>query len=144
MVVTTRLDLTPTGDTGLKCFQVLDANDEALNTGLDGKAASNHTHGTGGVVYSIVANEAALGTGATDGEVKICSETGNKYMWEAGSAKWQPANGNQYATASLPASANYNILTGLRVYDTTVARMKYWNAGAFVIDDVELRRAFLL
>ena len=144
MVVTTRLDLTPTGDTGLKFFQVLDANDEALDTGLDGKAASSHTHGTGGVVYSIVANEAALETGATDGEIKTCSETGNKYMWEAGSAKWQPANGNQYATASLPASANYNILTGLRVYDTTVARMKYWNAGAFVIDDVELRRAFLL
>ena len=144
MAVTTRLDLTPTGDTGLKCFQVLDANDEALDTGLDGKAASSHTHGTGGVVYSIVANEAALGTGSTDGEVKICSETGNKYMWEAGSAKWQPANGNQYATASLPASANYNILTGTRVYDTTIAKMKYWNATAFVIDDVELRKAFLL
>ena len=145
MAVTTRLDLTPTGDTGLKCFQVLDVNDEALDTGLDGKAAYNHTHGNyGEIIYSIVVDEAALGTGATDGEVKICSETGNKYMWEAGSAKWQPANGNQYATASLPASANYNILTGLRVYDTTVARMKYWNAGAFVIDDVELRRAFLL
>jgi len=144
MTVTTRLDLTPTGDTGLKCFQVLDANDEALDTGLDGKAAFSHTHGAGGVVYSIVANEAALGTGGTDGEVRICFETGNKYMWESGSSKWQPANGNQYATASLPASANYNILTGLRVYDTTVARMKYWNAGAFVIDDVELRRAFLL
>jgi len=144
MVVTTRLDLTPTGDTGLKCFQILDANDEALDTGLDGKAASNHTHGTGGIVYSIIANEAALGTGATDGEVKICFETGNKYMWEAGSAKWQPANGNQYATASLPASANYNILTGTRVYDTTVARIRYWDATAFVIDDVDLRRAFLL
>ena len=144
MVVTTRLDLTPTGDTGLKCFQVLDANDEALDTGLDGKAASNHTHGTGGVVYSIVANEAALETGSTDGEVKICFETGNKYMWEAGSAKWQPANGNQYATASLPASANYNILTGTRVYDTTIARIRYWDATAFVIDDVELRRSFLL
>ena len=144
MAITTRLDLTPTGDTGLKCFQVLDANDEALDTGLDGKAASSHTHGAGGVVYSIVANEAALGTGATDGEVKICFETGNKYMWEAGSAKWQPANGNQYATASLPASANYNILTGTRVYDTTVARIRYWNATAFIIDDVELRRAFLL
>jgi len=144
MAVTTRLDLTPTGDTGLKCFQVLDANDEALDTGLDGKAASSHTHGTGGVVYSIVANEAALKTGTTDGEVKICFETGNKYMWEAGSAKWQPANGNQYATASLPASANYNILTGTRVYDTTIARIRYWDATAFVIDDVELRRAFLL
>jgi len=146
MAVTTRLDLTPTGDTGLKCFQVLDANDEALDTGLDGKAASSHTHGTGGVVYSIVANEAALETGATDGEVRICSETGNKYMWEAGSAKWQPANGNQYATASLPASANYNILTGTRVYDTTIARIKYWDATAFIIDDAELglRRSFLL
>ena len=141
MAVTTRLDLTPTGDTGLKCFQVLDANDESLDTN---KAAYDHTHGAGGTVYSIIANEADLKTGATDGEVKLCSKTGNKYMWEAGSAKWQPANGNQYATASLPASADYNILTGLRVYDTTVARMKYWNAGAFVIDDVELRRAFLL
>ena len=144
MAVTTRLTLTPTGDTGLKCFQVLDDNDKALDTGLDGKADSNHVHAAETIVYSIVTNEAALGTGATDGEIKTCSETGNKYMWEAGSAKWQPANGNQYATASLPASANYNILTGLRVYDTTVARMKYWNAGAFVIDDVELRRAFLL
>jgi len=144
MAVTTRLTLTPTGDTGLKCFQVLDDNDKALDTGLDGKADYNHVHEAATIVYSIVINEAALGAGATDGEIKTCSETGNKYMWEAGSAKWQPANGNQYATASLPASANYNILTGLRVYDTTVARMKYWNAGAFVIDDVELRRAFLL
>jgi len=145
MAVTTRLTLTPTGDTGLKCFQVLNDNDEALDTGLDGKAEYNHTHGNyGEIVYSIVIDEAALGAGGTDGEVKICSETGNKYMWEAGSSKWQPANGNQYATASLPASANYNILTGTRVYDTTIARIRYWDATAFVIDDVELRRAFLL
>jgi len=144
MAVTTRLTLTSTGDTGLKCFQVLEANDEALDTGLDGKADYNHVHAAATIVYSIVTNEAALGTGATDGEVKICFETGNKYMWEAESSKWQPANGNQYATASLPASANYNILTGTRVYDTTIARIKYWDATAFIIDDVELRRAFLL
>ena len=113
-------------------------------TNISNKAASSHTHGVGGTVYSIVAAEANLDVGVTDGEVKICSVTGNKYMWEAGSVKWQPANGNQYATSGLPASATYNILTGLRVYDTTVARMKYWNGSTFIIDDVELRRAFLL
>ena len=70
MAVTTRLTLTPTGDTGLKCFQVLDDNDKALDTGLDGKADSSHVHAAATIVYSIVTNEAALGTGATDGEIK--------------------------------------------------------------------------
>ena len=112
-------------------------------TDIASKAEADHTHGAGGLVYSIVAAEANLGTGATDGEVIICSVTGNKYMWEDGNSKWQPAEGNQYATASLPTTA-YNILTGTRVYDTTVARIKYWNGSAFIIDDVELRRSFLL
>lgn len=143
MSVITRLDLTATGNTGLQCFTTLDANDAALETLTDSKAAASHTHGAGGTVYSIVANEAALGTGATDGECKVCSVTGNKYMWEAGSSKWQPMAMNQYATASLPTTA-YNILTGLRVYDTTLARVKYWNGTVFIIDDVELRRSFAL
>lgn len=144
MSVITRLDLTSTGDTVLECLTTLDTNDAALDTSLDGKASTSHTHGAGGTVYTIVANEAALGTGATDGEVKICSVTGNKYMWEAGASKWQPQALNQYATSGLPESATYNILTGTRAYDSTLARIKYWNAAAWVIDDVELRRSFLL
>ena len=106
-------------------------------------ALYSHTHGAGGTVLSIVAAEANLSTGTTDGEQVICSVTGNVYMWEAGTAKWQPREGNQYATSGLPTTA-YNILTGTRVYDTTVAKMKYWNGSAFVVDDVELRRSFLL
>jgi hypothetical protein len=144
MSVITRLDLSATGDTGTECFATLDANDAAMDTALDGKAATSHTHGAGGAVYSIVAAEVNLGTGATDGEVKICSVTGNRYMWEAGSAKWQLLPFNQYATAGLPTSATYNILTGTRCVDTTIARIKYWNASAWVVDDIELRRAFLL
>jgi hypothetical protein len=144
MSVITRLVLTSTGDTGLECFTTLDANDAALDTAVATKADSVHTHGAGGVVYSIVANEAALGTGATDGEVKVCSVTGNKYMWEAGTTKWQPQAGNQYTTAALPTAAVYNILTGTRVYDTTLGRMKYWNATAFIFDDYELRKSFVL
>ena len=112
-------------------------------TNIDSKAEFDHTHGAGGTVYSIVAAEGNLGTGATDGEVKICSVTGNKYMWEDGTSKWQLSEGNQYTTATLPTTA-YTILTGTRVYDSTVARIKYWNGSAFVIDDVELRRSFLL
>ena len=143
MAVITRLDLTATGDTGLECFTVLDSNDDLLNDLVDTKAAASHTHGAGGEVLSIVTNEAALVTGTTDGEQAICSVTGNLYMWEAGTAKWQPREGNQYTTAALPTTA-YNILTGTRVYDTTVARMKYWNGTAFVVDDVEMRKSFLL
>jgi hypothetical protein len=127
--------------------EITDARGVYASTDLrfeaDEAIVTNHTHGTGGVVWTIVANEAALGTGATDGEQKICSVTGNRYMWEAGSTKWQPFPGNQYATSGLPTTA-YNILTGTRVYDTTVARMKYWNGTAFIPDDVELRRSFLL
>jgi len=143
MSVITRLDLTASGDTGLECFTTLDANDLALNTLADTKAATDHTHGAGGEVLSIVANEAALVAGTTDGEQAICSVTGNVYMWEAGTEKWQPREGNQYATSGLP-TTTYNILTGTRVYDTTVARMKYWNGTAFIVDDCELRRSFAL
>lgn len=143
MSVITRLDLTSTGDTVYAALVVLDANDAALDTAVAAKADSTHSHGAGGTVYSIVANEAALGTGATDGEKKVCSVTGNVYMWEAGTAKWQPYAGNQYATTGLP-TTTYNILTGTRVYDTTVARMKYWNGTAFIMDDVEQRRSFIL
>jgi hypothetical protein len=100
-------------------------------TNISNKADSDHTHGEGGVVYSIVAAEANLGTGSTDGEVKICSVTGNRYMWEAGSAKWQPLDGNQYTTAALPTTA-YNIVTGTLVKDTTTGTWKKWSGSAFV------------
>ena len=143
MATITTLDLTATGNTGLQCFTYLNANDAAINTEVGTKADSDHTHDAGGTVLSIVAAEANLGTGATDGEQKICSVTGNVYMWEAGTSKWQPREGNQYATSGLPTTA-YNILTGTRVYDTTLARMKYWNGTAFIIDDYELRKSFVL
>jgi len=99
-----------------------------LDTRLD--LWSSHTHGTGDVVLTIVTSEAALGTGATDGELKICSATGNRYMWEAGSAKWQPLDGNKYATASLPTTA-YNIVTGTIVFDTTTGYWKKWGGASF-------------
>ena len=140
----TRLDLTSTGDTGLRCFNALDENDATLNALADTKADASHTHGTEGTILFIEASEAALTPGTTDGEQAMCSETGNVYMWEAGSAKWQPAEGNQYATSDLPTSTTYNILTGTRVYDTTVGRMKCWNGSAWIVNDIELRKSFSL
>lgn len=136
------IDTTSGGDQFYEGMVKDAANWAILEAGL--YALYSHTHGAGGApALSIIAAEANLTAGLTDGEQVICSVTGNVYMWEAGSAKWQPREGNQYATSGLPTTA-YNILTGTRVYDTTVARMKYWNGTAFVVDDFELRKSFVL
>lgn len=99
-------------------------------TNISNKSDTTHTHGAGGTVLSVVAAEANLGTGATDGELKICSVSGNRYMWELASAKWQPLDGNKYTTATLPTTA-YNIVTGTIVYDTTTNYWKRWGGASF-------------
>lgn len=102
----------------------------------DTKAAADHTHGEGGVVVSLVANTAALGAGATDGEVKITvDEYANKYTWDADNSKWRIHDGNKYATGSLPAAATYTIPTGTKVFDITVGCWKRWSGSAWAAPD---------
>lgn len=55
---------------------------------LEAKAEGNHTHGAGGVVISIVADEAALGVGSVDGESKVTADTGRRWAWNATSESW--------------------------------------------------------
>lgn len=62
-----------------------------LKAEIDSKASADHTHGGDGVFLSIVANAAALGTGATDGELKVCLDTFMVYSWDAGNSAWQVA-----------------------------------------------------
>lgn len=102
--------------------------DETL---IAGKAAASHTHGAGGEVVSIVADATALGTGATDGEMKICADNGNRYTWESTGTKWRVMDGNKYTTAALPASSTYNIATGTLVFDTTTSYWKAYSGSAF-------------
>lgn len=109
----------------------LDDRLDALDTLVASKAGSDHTHGAGGTVISIVADAAALWTGATDGEMKLCADNGNRYTWESTGTKWRVMDGNKYTTAALPTTA-YNIATGTLVYDTTTNYWKRWNGSAFV------------
>jgi len=100
-----------------------------LNTWKDEwetKADSDHTHAGGNtILLSVVENEAALGTGATDGEIKV-TEAMNWYQWDDGNSKWRLSDGNKYATGELPASATYTIITGTRAHDTTLDIDVYW------------------
>ncbi|MDI6789397.1 MAG: hypothetical protein QME44_01720 [Thermodesulfobacteriota bacterium] len=96
-------------------------------------AAIDHTHGAGGTVFSVVADVAALGTGGTDGEVKICADDGNSYVWNATGVKWRVRDNNKYATADLPTATVYTITTGTRVYDITTSQDKFWNGSAWAV-----------
>ncbi len=61
---------------------------DAWKASIEAKAEGNHTHGAGGVVIGIVANAAALGVGATDGESKITADTGHRWSWSVAAAAW--------------------------------------------------------
>lgn len=61
---------------------------EAWRISIESKAAGEHTHGAGGIVISIVANEAALGVGSVDGESKVTADTGRRWAWNATSESW--------------------------------------------------------
>lgn len=105
-----------------------------FNEGMASKAEIDHTHGEGGTVLSLVANEAALGTGATDGELKICQDTyGNRYTWDDDNSKWRVGDGNKYATGDLPTTA-YTIETGTLVFDVTVGAWMRWTGSAWIAE----------
>lgn len=84
------------------------------------------------VIWSVAANEAALGTGTVDGECKISAANGNKYWWDDGNSKWSPDSGNRYATGSLPASGTYAIETGCLAFDTTTKTAKYYDGSSWL------------
>lgn len=67
----------------------------AWRDSFESKAEGDHSHGAGGVVISIVANEAALGTGSTDGEMKITAEPGEIWIWDDGGAAWIKRSGSR-------------------------------------------------
>ena len=99
------------------------------------KADSDHTHDGGNtILLSVVANEAALGAGATDGELKV-TESFNWYQWDDGNSKWRVKDGSKYATGSLPVAASYTIPTGTRVFNTTTGEKLIWDGSAWDDDD---------
>uniref|UniRef100_A0A6M3LK65 C1q domain-containing protein n=1 Tax=viral metagenome TaxID=1070528 RepID=A0A6M3LK65_9ZZZZ len=82
--------------------------------------------------YMVVAGIANLGTGRTDGELKVTAdEYGNRYTWDNDNSKWRIHTGNCYATAGLPAAASYTIPDGTIVFDVTTGTTKQWNASAW-------------
>lgn len=52
--------------------------------------------------FDIVANEAALGTGETDGQCRVAADTGTIFRWDAGTSAWIVA-GYQLCVASVGA-----------------------------------------
>ena len=85
---------------------------------MDNTAPKDHDHGGSALLYSVVTDESNLGTGATDGEKRICSSNGNEYIWESSTSKWRVVSGNRYAVASLPSSTTYELEEGTIVYTT--------------------------
>ena len=105
------MSLTPLPDTGTTNFNTqVRAVLDLWKASIEAKAESSHSHGAGGVVMSICTNEATLGNGSTDGEKKECSESGNRYKWDATNSKWRVLPGNIYASA--PSASTYTIETG--------------------------------
>ena len=92
------------------------------------KADADHTHGEGGVVVSIVADAASLGTGNTDGEMKIAADTGNRWTWYAAGGKWRIAAGNVYAGGD-PSCTTYACETGVIIDSAGVS--KYWDGDSW-------------
>jgi len=107
------------------------------------QSVGSHTHGEEGdtIVFQIVANEAALPTGTTDGEMAICNASGNRYWWDDDNSKWAVFNGNAYATGSLPAAATYTIETGIIVIDTTTDQVKRYTGSAWETLAASMERA---
>lgn len=60
----------------------------AWKESIESKSDGDHSHGAGGVVVSIVATEAQLGIGTTDGESKICADTGYRWSWSVADQEW--------------------------------------------------------
>ena len=65
---------------------------------------------TASTPFDVVSNEASLGTGSVDGEMRICADSGNRYRWSATYAKWSIVGVNIYSSA--PSSTTYHIPTG--------------------------------
>lgn len=61
---------------------------EAWRVSIESKAPGEHSHGAAGIVLSIVADEAALGSGTLDGESKVTADTGHRWTWNAVSEEW--------------------------------------------------------
>ena len=94
---------------------------------LAAKANADHTHGEGGVVATIVDNEAALGTGTTNGELKWTLDGGFKmFFWDASAGKWGILAGRW---ASEPSATTYTIETGTVVI--IAGQAKIYNGSAF-------------
>ena len=50
-----------------------------------------HEHSTGAtIVISIVASFANLGTGTTDGQMKLAADTNKLYAWDTTGSAWKP------------------------------------------------------
>jgi len=62
-----------------------------LKSEIDAKASISHTHGGEETYLSMIANAADLGTGSTDGELKVALDTFMVYTWDAGNSVWQVA-----------------------------------------------------
>lgn len=105
------------------------------------KADIAHSHGGGGVVISLVDLASNLGSGASDGEMKITyDEYGNFYTWDDDNSKWRIEEGNFYTTAGLPTAGTYTIPTGTRVFDVTLSVWQEWNGSSWAGESSSYRR----
>lgn len=105
-------------------YDEIDDNFQGLDTRLVSVEGDSHTHGVDAVPVEAVANEAALGTGSEDGEIKVCNDNGNVYTWDDGNSKWRVRPGNIYS--SDPSSTTYQIEVGTIIYNTTLEKMRVY------------------
>ena len=77
------------GDTVYEGMVKVQANFTDAQTQLDAKSVSTHTHGAGGVVFTLVANDAALAAGSTDGEMAVTVDSRDMHFWDDSNAAWR-------------------------------------------------------
>ena len=83
------IDQLADNQSGDSCLDSIYADLVELNTELGA-----HTHATGGVIIlRTVASYANLGTGTTDGELKITLDTNQIYSWNDTNSNWVLASG---------------------------------------------------
>jgi len=78
----------------------------------------------------VVADAASLGTGATDGQLRVCADNGNVYTWDDGNSKWRICSGNIYAAD--PSAVTYTVETGTTIWVTGDSQQKVYNGSAWV------------
>lgn len=116
-------------------YDEIDANFADLDSRMDTAEASVHTHQAQFVEVSDCANESNLGVGTQTGELRICRDTGNIYMWNGN--KWRIRSGNIYAAD--PSHTTYEVLAGTTIFvtDPSPGKMRVSDGSAWTTPEAK-------